>query len=191
MFGVEATGDRVEGGCPLPELELVAGTVTLITGASGSGKSSLLRKIRSARWVDVDRVRMPKRAVVDCFGEEELERVLLRLGRVGLGEVWTYLRKPGELSEGQRWRLKLAMALRRCERRRAGGVKVLVADEFAAVLDSVTAHVVARCLSRTVRSAKDVAAVVASSREDLVEALRPDVIVRCDFGKVEVIETLG
>src|SRR5207248_9473630 len=104
------------------------------------------------------------------------------LARVGLSEAWTYLRTPSELSEGQRWRFKLALALHRAgamivsqESARtsllaAGGSPrgdaeptgapahgydwrevresspILACDEFAAVLDRVTAMVVARCL---------------------------------------------
>jgi ABC-type ATPase with predicted acetyltransferase domain len=169
-----------------------AGAITLITGPSGAGKSSLLRRLRRcarrdgcATWIDLTRLRLPMSIpVVDCFHPDDpLTDVLLDLGRVGLGEAWSYLRTPRELSEGQRWRLRLALAIRAAA---SGEGSILVADEFAALLDRVTAAVVARCLRRTIASVPRISAIVATSHEDLVDALKPDVIAYCDFGTVEV-----
>jgi uncharacterized protein len=172
------------------------GEIVLITGPSGAGKSSLLRAIRAitrggaVRWINLDRIHIRShRAVVDVFGRASLRRVLEQLSRVGLAEVWTYLRKPHELSEGQRWRLKLAIALMRARYRRSRSKRdspraVIVCDEFAALLDRVTACVVAHTLRRAIGA--DRSALVATSHEDLIRALRPDVIVRCDFGRVVI-----
>ena len=184
-------------GRDVPKLETRAGEVVLITGASGAGKSTLLRALRerAERWVDLNRVRLSDRAAIDVMvdalggGSDELSIVagLDALSRVGLGEVWTYLRKPRELSEGQRWRLRLAVALARATRNRIPGkFTVLACDEFGAVLDRVTAIVVARALRRAVSSCADVCAVVATGHEDLRAALAADVDVRCDFGEFEV-----
>ena len=49
--------------------------------------------------------------VVNCFGDEPVMETLKLLGRVGLGEAWSYLRTPSELSEGQKFRLRLAVGL--------------------------------------------------------------------------------
>ena len=116
------------------------------------------------------------------FQSDDLVDVLMLLGRVGLGEVWTYLRTPAELSEGQRWRLKLALGLWKLRNRQG----VLVADEFCAVLDRISARVVARCLRKTIDANPQLAAAVASSHDDLQAALRPDVVVRCDFEVVKL-----
>jgi ABC-type ATPase with predicted acetyltransferase domain len=178
--------------------------VVLVTGASGAGKSSLLRAVRRrgrgsvAGWIDLDAVRLPSRAVVDVMceamggGEDEGSIVLAleALSRVGLGEVWTYLRTPARLSVGQRWRLRLAVGLALARGRgTVGRPCVLAADEFAAPLDRVTALVVARALRRAVDGTPGVCAVVATSREDLGEALGADRVVRCDFGAWEGSET--
>src|SRR5688572_30271336 len=134
MFGVkEDLKFEVEGLRQPPEIPLVPGTITLITGASGSGKSSLLRELRAAHanrtWIDVGQIHLDEAPVVDCFESDELVEVLMTLGRMGLGEVWTYLRTPAQLSEGQRWRLRLALGLWRL-REKPG---ILAADEFCAV----------------------------------------------------------
>ncbi len=177
---------------PPPPLTLAPGTITLITGASGSGKSTLLRQIRrshNATWIDVDQIRLPEQRVVDCFEDEDLETVLMMLGRVGLGEVWTYLRKPSQISQGQRWRLRWAIALWRATKDRKTNRKVIVtSDEFCSVLDAVTARVVSRCLRRMISQFPTVSAVVASARDDLIPALQPDTRVACDFGTTSVTD---
>jgi uncharacterized protein len=196
-------------------VEPKVGEIVLVMGASGAGKSSLLRGMRAERqdvtWVDLNEIGLPEVPIVDCFGAMQLEEVLGILSRVGLGEAWSYLRFPSELSEGQRWRLRLAVGMsvggtakpqaegeggrfakpqagkkHRCGVRVRGGGVILVADEFGAVLDRVTAGIVGRCLRRVVDSSGSLGAVVATSHEDLVGALGADVIVRCDFRKVEV-----
>lgn len=181
---------------PLPILR--PGQILFITGPSGSGKSTLFRRLRAAhparRWLDVDHLRLPAMALVDCFPHRPLEDTLQILGRVGLGEAWSYLRTPAQLSEGQRWRLRLALALDRATARRRPSapardpsppppLRVLASDEFAAVLDRVTAAIIARMLRRTLDASPHLCAVLASSHDDLLRALRPDQIIRCDFGR--------
>ena len=159
------------------------GAITLVTGPSGAGKSSLLRALRGtvdAHWIDFDRLEPDAVPLVDCFDETPLAGALALLSRVGLCEAWTYLRTPSELSEGQRWRLKLALALHGS--RHARGRAILCADEFAAILDRVTAMVVARALRSAIRA--PLSALVATSHDDLVDALQPDAIVTCDFERV-------
>src|SRR5204863_8195276 len=63
---------------------------------------------------------------------------------------------------------------------------ILLIDEFAALLDRVTAAIVARCLRRAVSSTPRLCAIVATSHHDLTAALMPDVIVNCDFRRIEV-----
>ena len=159
------------------------GAITLVTGPSGAGKSSLLRALRGAvdaHWIDIDRLEPDDVPLVDCFDETPLAGALALLSRVGLCEAWTYLRTPGELSEGQRWRLKLALALHGSRRER--GHAILCADEFAAILDRVTAMVVARALRKSIRA--PLSALIATSHDDLVDALQPDLVVTCDFERI-------
>src|SRR5204862_205805 len=62
---------------------------------------------------------------------------------------------------------------------------IIACDEFAAMLDRVSAAVVARALRRIIDQSK-ASAVVATSHDDLVRALGPDAIVRCDFDHLTV-----
>ena len=81
------------------------GELMLIAGPSGSGKSSLLaslrRRARRAGTIIIDlrRVALPQLPVVELFADDDsLEPTLKRLARVGLAEVWTWLRPPSQLS---------------------------------------------------------------------------------------------
>src|SRR5439155_14323908 len=133
-----------------------AGTILLIAGPSGAGKSTLLRALRERAigdgrdWIDLAAMApLAELPLVDCFDNlldvgaspAPLRDVLLLLARVGLGEAWTYLRTAAELSEGQKWRLKLALALHAAANvatsaaaNGAAPMPILACDEFAAVL---------------------------------------------------------
>jgi ABC-type ATPase with predicted acetyltransferase domain len=180
------------------------GEITLVIGPSGAGKSSLLRTLRGLQlkhtcWINLSARILPALPVVDCFGEDpSLNEVLSSLARVGLAEVWTFLRRPNELSEGQRWRLRLALALHAAKSmshpdrgRIHHGSTVLVIDEFAALLDRITALIVARTLRRAMECSRRgnrtlLGALVATSHDDLIHTLDPDTIVHCDFGRLTV-----
>src|SRR5688572_2060708 len=138
------------------------GRILLITGPSGAGKSVLLRRLcaaasRRVAVINVGALALAPAACVDQFGRD-LPAGLDLLNRVGLGEAYTYLRRPDELSDGQRWRLRLAVSIHRAMalhgRKHASrppiDAIVLAADEFGAVLDGVSAAVVARSLRRII-----------------------------------------
>ncbi len=222
---------------PLPE----TGQIVLLSGASGSGKSTLLRQViaelerTGRRVIDLARLPLPDVPVVDCLPDLPLESMLMLLGRMGLGEAWTYLRTPTELSDGQRWRLRLAMAVHEADRwlsregasepaacvddddaggggdlrarrdsrhriaRRSTNERsisphqaiethqarspVIVCDEFAALLDRVTAAIVSRSIRKLIDASLRLSAVVATSHDDVIRPLLPDRHVRCDFGE--------
>ncbi|HTL31234.1 MAG TPA: AAA family ATPase [Tepidisphaeraceae bacterium] len=166
-----------------------AGKIVLVTGPSGSGKSCLVRAIRDRltkrrTLVDVDSIALATVPLVECFAKTSLDETLSILSRIGLAEAWSYFRTPQQLSEGQRWRVKLALAV---EQVRDDADSVLIADEFAAVLDRVTAAVVARSVRRTIDAHQGVCAIVATSHDDLAGALEPDLMVRCDFGRISMV----
>ena len=58
----------------------------------------------------------------------------------------------------------------------------IVCDEFAAVLDRVTAAVVCNLLRRSVTRESGAKAIVATSHEEVAAWLRPDLVITCDFG---------
>ncbi|HRK31640.1 MAG TPA: AAA family ATPase, partial [Tepidisphaeraceae bacterium] len=174
--------------CPLP----AAGQILLLTGPSGSGKTTLLRaihkqaaKLDDARpWIDLALLSAPNRALINCLRHSELRDAMHLLAGVGLAEASLLLKSARFLSEGQHFRLRVAMGLERAQRERAGCL--LVCDEFAAPLDDVTAATVAMTIRRAVDVKSGIAMILATGRESLAGALAPDIIARCDFGTIAV-----
>lgn len=174
---VESPG--AEGARVLSRVEAGA-SVVLITGPSGAGKSRLLRSIgaearRRGRGVRrVRPVRGRRRAIIDLF-RGSLAEAIASLCRAGLGEPALLGRRPHELSEGEHARVALALAMHR-----ARGV-VLLADEWCATLDGATAASVCASLARwTHRTGSCL--VCATTRDDVVALLSPDVHVRVELG---------
>src|SRR5690606_16726993 len=124
-----------------------------VTGSSGGGKSTLLRLIRehidrehTAHAIAFDALpAIEDRPLVDAFPGRTLSQTLRLLSLAGLNDAFVMLRKPSQLSDGQRYRLKLAQAMAMIEADVLPHLfKVVLADEFCATLDRVTANVLAR-----------------------------------------------
>ena len=94
------------------------------------------------------------------------------------------LRTPAELSDGQRYRFRLALGLSKKPR-------WIVADEFTATLDRTLARVIAFNIRR-LADRTGTGFLLATTHEDVIEDLDPDVHVRCRLdGEVSVERTSG
>jgi GNAT superfamily N-acetyltransferase len=109
--------------------------------------------------------------IIDALAGAVEDR-LAKLAACGLSEARLLLRTPAELSEGQRYRFRLAHAFA------AGSAKFLAADEFTATLDRTLAKVVAFNVRKLV-TRTGVGLLAATTHEDVIEDLDPDVLVRC------------
>src|SRR5206468_12943456 len=89
----------------------------------------------------------------------------------GLSEARLRLRTPGELSEGQRYRFRLAFAL-------ASGAPFIAADEFSATLDRTLAKVVAFNVRKLV-TRTGVGLLAATTHDDILDDLDPDLRLHC------------
>jgi ABC-type ATPase with predicted acetyltransferase domain len=153
-------------------LDVRPGDLVLFVGPSGSGKSSLLRAAAEQLGaVDALALPLPEVPIIDAISGSVEDR-LARLAACGLSEARLLLRTPAELSEGQRYRFRLAFALA------TGGAAFLTADEFTATLDRTLAKVVAfnvrKLITRT-----EIGLLAATTHEDVIDDLDPDVLVRC------------
>jgi hypothetical protein len=186
MFGVDIERLR-EPTCHAVELDLKSGEVCYVMGPSGAGKSLLLAAMYEklpGRKVWVDDIPLPEdRAVVDCMEGGTVES-LRSLCRAGLSDVFCVLNQPARLSDGQKWRFRLAKAM-------AGGAEVIFADEFCSTLDRVTAAVVAWSVRKWAEK-NGVTLVLASCHEDIMADLQPDVVVVKHLaGEVDVIRKMA
>lgn len=160
------------------ELEVNPGDVVYITGQSGSGKSLLLRdlsqKMRDSglKVADLNEVELPDVPVIESLGQSTIEATEL-LSKAGISDAWIYIRKPKELSDGQRYRLKLAKVMEQ-------DADVWIADEFGAILDRVTAKAVAFNMAKVARRLGKVF-MVATTHTDLVSELAPNLYVNKRF----------
>ena len=173
MFGL--TADRLgENGVTYScRLEINDGDIVYITGPSGSGKSVLLGELEKSVPV-LDKVNLNEielsreKTLIDCIDGDFLKSLRL-LSIAGLNDVFCVLSRPANLSDGQKYRFRLAMAL-------AMDKKFIFADEFCSNLDRITAAVIAYNVHKFAKRT-GVTFVLAASHEDILLDLAPDVLV--------------
>lgn len=184
MFGISADRLRERSVVHSCSIRVKAGDIVYITGPSGSGKSVLLgeleKKISQKQRINLARIALPSdKNVIDCV-ETNLISSLRTLSVAGLNDVFCIIEQPAHLSEGQKYRYRLAMSL-------AAGKKYIIADEFCSNLDRITAAVIAHNI-RKFALATGTVFLLASSCEDILIDLLPDVLVVKDIdGPAEVI----
>ena len=140
--------------------------IMLICGKSGSGKSTILREIGNVKPIEYDY----NKAVISQFDGYTEEEVCDLLGGVGLSSVPTWLRKPQELSNGERARLDLCKAIYD-----AGKGQIIYVDEFTSVVNRDVAKSMSHALQRYIRQ-KYLKIVIASCHFDIIEWLNPNYI---------------
>ena len=169
------------------ELEVKQGDIVYITGQSGSGKSTILHELKNEmtkaglKVADFSDLKVTDEPIVDQVypKEKSLNKPLELFALVGLSDANLFLRSPKELSDGQRYRFMLAKLIET-------GAQVWMADEFLALLDRITAKVIAFNIQKIARKV-GATLVVATTHRDMVDDLHPDLFIEKKYqDKVKV-----
>jgi len=165
-------------------LDFRKGDLVYVTGDSGGGKTLLLKAFRDyfgEEAVSLDDLQInPEETLVEGVGKDVKEAIEI-LSLCGLNDAFLFLRRFKELSDGQKYRYKLAKLVDRKDK------AVWLVDEFCGSLDRVMARVVAYLFQKVARKLGKTV-VVATTHDDLFEDFQPDILVRKGFeGDVEII----
>jgi ABC-type transport system involved in cytochrome c biogenesis ATPase subunit/GNAT superfamily N-acetyltransferase len=160
------------------ELKIGLEDIVYITGDSGSGKSVLLRALKEdlgTEALDLTEVNIDlDKPLIETVGKN-IEEGLVLLSKVGLSDAFLFLRSFSELSDGQKYRYKIAKLLET-------KAQFWILDEFAATLDRDTAKIVAFNLQKCARE-QGKTVLAATTHTDLFQDLGPNVHIHKRFGK--------
>jgi ABC-type ATPase with predicted acetyltransferase domain len=179
MFGLtqdRLTEKRFRHSCTM---DIRDGDIVYITGASGAGKTVLLKelekKVPASQSINLARIELPgDRMVVECLDpDKDFLGCLQVLSVAGLSDVFRILNQPSNLSDGEKYRFRLAVAL-------AAGKKYIFADEFCSNLDRITASVIS-CKVHTFAKRTGTIFVLASCHDDILLDLQPDALIVKEF----------
>jgi GNAT superfamily N-acetyltransferase len=106
---------------------------------------------------------------------ETFHEGLTHLSRVGLNDAFLFVRRYSQLSDGQKYRYRLAKIIE-------SNKKYWFADEFCSTLDRDTAKIVAFNIQKIARE-EGKAVFAATTHTDLFEDLKPSIHIHKRFGK--------
>jgi len=164
------------------ELKIGPTDIVYITGDSGSGKSVLLKALEKDIKQDMgltcinitDILPESGKPLIETVGKT-LEEALELLSKVGLNDAFLFLRSYEQLSDGQKYRYKIAKMME-------SKAQFWIMDEAMATLDRDTAKIVAYNLQKLARQ-QGKAVLAATTHTDLFEDLNPSVHIHKRFGK--------
>lgn len=139
--------------------------IGLIVGASGTGKSTLLKEfgeVLEHHWED--------KAIIDHF--DTAEQAQKKLFAVGLTSIPTWFKPYSVLSNGEKFRANLGRALQ----------SNAVIDEYTSVVDRNIALAASKSLRQYVTNENISNLVIATCHRDVIPYLQPDWIIDTDAG---------
>ena len=166
------------------------GRIVLLTGSSGTGKSSALAQIdrHFAGACKVDRVSFPPAAaVVDHIAPwASLSEAVGFMTCCGFSEPHLWVRRFQELSDGEKFRARLARAV--ALQARTNSAAPLLCDEFCTGLHRRAAKAISFNLRKLV-ARRRLSLVLASCHDDVISDLQPHVVIRLlGYGRCRVDE---
>lgn len=161
------------------EQRVAFGQSALIVGPSGAGKSTLLRAI-AKRTGAADAAALAHAAcasasrVIDLF-TGPIPETLRLLSAAGLADARVFVRRVSDLSDGQRARLGIALAMSRT-------ANTIILDEFCSGLDSATARSLCCTLKRWIDRDGRARVICATARDEVQSWLAPGLLVHVQWG---------
>ena len=185
-------------------LEIEPGDVALITGASGSGKSTIIRLLTSKRSslkkemeitgkIPDENIRNVailntdwdnSRPLIEQVKEDgDIKEAIEILNLVGLSEAHLYIKRPDQISDGQRYRFAVAKL---CD----SGKPIWVADEFVSTLNPEMAAIVARGLRKVAYKYGATLILAAPHTHSFIGSLLPNKLIKLRWGAKTIIYSL-
>ncbi len=131
--------------------------------------------------LNLDDLELGNRILIEALDLPVVEAMGI-LSACGLSEARLMLRIPDELSDGQRYRFRLALAMSRKP-------AWIVADEFSATLDRTLAKVIAFNLRR-LADRTGIGFLLATTHEDVLADLAPSLHVACRLdGQIQILRS--
>jgi ABC-type lipoprotein export system ATPase subunit len=147
-------------------IEKIDWSVGLIVGPSGSGKSSVMRRVfgepKAEPWGN--------RSVIDEVAPaKSIQEISEVCQSVGFNTIPAWLRPYAVLSNGEKFRVEVARAL-------LGSAEPVVVDEFTSYVDRQVAKIVSHSVQKFIRR-KQRKFVAVTCHYDVIDWLQPDWIV--------------
>ncbi|MCD4558238.1 GNAT family N-acetyltransferase [Schaalia sp. lx-100] len=149
-------------------------TIGLITGASGSGKTTIARHLWPNTTIQGEH-QWNSHSLVDDFPREMTPQdITLILNSVGFSSTPAWLRPYHVLSTGQQFRADLARALAETPN------GLVVFDEFTSTVDRTVAAAASHAVAKTIRRQTGRQFVAVTCHKDVEEWLQPDWVFDTD-----------
>lgn len=160
--------------------EIAPGEILVVTGLSGTGKTTLLRLLAGKLNPTSGAISLPENAkvgllnpisvsrpLIEVIGRKDAGKGMYWMGVVGLSEPHLYVKPFRALSAGQKYRAMLARLLIR-------GANLWLIDEFCENLDVVNTHLLSRKVSTLARRVGATVVIASSDANRFVKSLLPN-----------------
>lgn len=180
---------------------LYKNSIYYFCGYSGSGKSSILKKIDEIISNDHKDINLKyisdykkfiglqtddDKLVIDFLPKIKYDTKIKILSRCGLLEAWKFVTPLGKLSDGEKFRFVLYYIICEVLMDEAYKEAVIIFDEFCSTLDRITAKAIAENITKLQSYINEtfginLTFILASTHEDLISHLNADYVYFKEF----------